>query len=231
MSLRLSSNFSEANLLLNLPVEVNYYKDIEEGIIIQIPTFRDLQNIKILSFIMFLQNPDYWNSNGYFKASKISTAAIAYIHFFKAQEVFQKIFPCLEIKENKFFFKDKILSDEIFQDMVDIVLIGCGYKSFANETPKMQDSVLSEFQKRQAEYEAKLKKTKAKSEDKYKIDKVLLGIVAYYPQYKLTDLAQLNGYTINALYAEVRQRQYRFIEDIGRGNGLVPKENKYQPLY
>ena len=231
MSLRLSSNFNETSLLLNLPIEIKYYEDVPENIIIEVPTFLDLQNIKILSFIIFLQDPNYWNSNGYFKASKLSTAAIAYIHFFKAKEVFQKIFPSLEIKENKFFFKNKIISDEIFQDMFDIVLIGCGYKSFTEDTPGVEDNMFNEFQRRQVEYEAKVKKTKSTSENKYKIDKILLGIVAYYPQYKLIDLAQLNGYTINSLYTEVKQRQYRFIEDIGRGNGLVPKENKYQPLY
>ena len=41
----------------------------------------------------------------------------------------------------------------------------------------------------------------------------------------------MNPYTFFTLYEWSLKREYQFVHDVAAGNGLMAKENKYQPLF
>ena len=41
---------------------------------------------------------------------------------------------------------------------------------------------------------------------------------------------EMNPYTFFTLYRSLK-REYQFVNDVAAGNGLMAKENKYQPLF
>ena len=234
-----SSNFDKTLLLCNLPIEV-YFNNFESPISIELPQMKDLiYNNDINIFIELLTNEQQWSNNGIFIAKNKMQMILATnktIQNSTIPQTFKKFFPNLRIEKNKIMFEDIEINEEQFDLLFDMFLVGChrlDFDEFDKEKKSnaiQQDNEIAEFLKRQKELEEKIHKSKADSK-KFELDKTVICILSYFPQYKIEDLIKMNPYTFFTLYEWSLKREYQFVHDVAAGNGLMAKENKYQPLF
>ena len=232
-----SSNFNRGFLLLNLPIEVTF-DNFANPVIINIPTVKDmLYNNDINYFIEILNNKDIWKTNGRIIANsrkQMLCGAMQFLNINNLQGIVEKIFPNLKI-DKTITFEDTEITDEQFDILFEMLLVSCNYmtfEEFENETKEEteEDKEVSEFLKRQKELQDKINSTK-KNGSQIVLDKVLICVLSYFPQYKLEDLLKINYYTLFKLYEWAVRREYQFISDVAAGNGLMSKNSKYQPLF
>ena len=232
-----SSNFNRGFLLLNLPIEVTF-DNFASPVIINIPTVKDmLYNNDINYFIEILNNKDIWKTNGRIIANsrkQMLCGAMQFLNINNLQGIVEKIFPNLKI-DKTITFEDTEITDEQFDILFEMLLVSCNYmtfEEFENETKEEteEDKEVSEFLKRQKELQDKINSTK-KNSSQIVLDKVLICVLSYFPQYKLEDLLKINYYTLFKLYEWAVRREYQFISDVAAGNGLMSKNSKYQPLF
>lgn len=160
--------------------------------------------------------------------------AMQFLNINNLQGIVEKVFPNLKI-DKTITFEDTEITDEQFDVLFEMLLVSCNYmtfEEFENETKEEteEDKEVSEFLKRQKELEDKINSAK-KNSSQIVLDKVLICVLSYFPQYKLEDLLKINYYTLFKLYEWAVRREYQFISDVAAGNGLMSKNSKYQPLF
>lgn len=147
-----------------------------------------------------------------------------------------------QIKEKEIFLEDeKILSYEL-EYIANVILIAAGYKFFdenltsnlekqMEEEKKVSDPVLRELLKKEREAELKLKRAKDKKNNKeasdFKLEDLLIT-VSHEFNMKLSEVFDLNFYTLIWYYSFVYKIDVHKVHQIAAGNGLLKKGQSYK---
>lgn len=136
-----------------------------------------------------------------------------------------KIVPDMVYDEVIFKIKDRVVSNEIFEEIIEII-----YKIMEKEKILAKESD-DEFTKR--EKAIKLRAQRIKNNGKNKKEEsgsnfkdIIASIIYEFPQYKVEDLFELNIYTFNYLTKYIGKIANYEVSKIAAGNGLT-KKHKY----
>lgn len=228
-----SSNFSKLCLLSNSLIKINFNL---YSIHLRIPNVNQLFNDeKFIKFLTILSNQNnLWTNNGFFIANNAYELLLGmdkFIDKISFKEIWDYIFPNLVLDNRSIKCGDINILPEHLAIAVDMLLVGCNYKTYESlENNDLDNEELSEWDRKMKENEERIRKVKEKNDSNKKIemDEIFISIIHIFSQYTIENLMGMNYFSIMYLYKWSQKILVQKINDIAAGNGLA---KNYKPLF